>query len=124
VDSDLADASIRTTKYFFTEAIEKVYPDGSADIAATLDSFQTQIDIGERTKPEKYFVFNSNNDDDLKHNFHDIRALPRGQFLGQTLRYAMLPNGTIKQFYNLDEIHRAALGHDYGYELVHAMLSL
>jgi hypothetical protein len=47
VDSELAQPSVRTTDYSFTERVDTVFSDGSAMIAATLDSFKTAIMIGE-----------------------------------------------------------------------------
>src|SRR5205809_178966 len=57
--------SIRTTDYSFTETIEQVQPDGSAIVAATLDSFKTQIMFGEGKHAENFFQFNSATEWDL-----------------------------------------------------------
>ena len=42
-DSENVEPSWRTTIYDFTETIDSVYPDGSASVSATLDSFSTRI---------------------------------------------------------------------------------
>jgi hypothetical protein len=55
---------------------------------------------------------------------HDIKVLPRAQFLGHTIRYVLRPDGTIEEFLNLQDFQQAAIGHGYDYDLVHAMLSL
>ncbi len=124
VDEDDAKPSIRTSVYCFTERVDSVLPDGSAVIAASLDSFKTGIDFGEGKKAENFFRFNSAGDWDLTHELHDIKVLPRAQFLGQTIRFVMRPDGTVARFLNLDDFHEAAIGHGYDYDLVHAMLSL
>jgi hypothetical protein len=124
VDEEAAKPSIRTTEYFFTESIENVLPDGSAMIAASLDSFTTKITFGEGRHAEDFFHFNSAVDWDLKHTLHDIKTLPRAQFLGHTLRFTMWPDGTIKEFLNLQDFHGEAVGKGYDYDMVHALLSL
>jgi hypothetical protein len=124
VDEHDARPSIRTSVYCFTERVDSLLPDGSAVIAATLDSFKTGIDLGEGKKTENFFHFNSAGDWDLTHELHDIKVLPRAQFLGQTIRFVMRPDGTIARFLNLDDFHEAAIGHGYDYDVVHAMLSL
>jgi len=124
VSADLAKPSIRTSKYFFTETIERLTPGGGAVIGATLDSFQTGISMGETKDAESFFKFNSNGDWDISHEFHDIKVLPRAQFLGNTLRFTMNPDGTIANFLNLQGFHENAIGKGYDYDMVHAMLSL
>jgi hypothetical protein len=124
VDSELAQPSLRTTNYSFTEKIDSVYNDGSALVAATLDSFKTVIYLGEGKDAEMFFSFNSTNDYDLRHAFRDIKTLPRAQFLGQTLRFTMYPDGTVHSFRNLDDFHNQSVGKGYDYDFVHAMLSL
>jgi hypothetical protein len=124
VDFDDLRPSVRTTDYDFTEHIDTVYADGSALFAVTLDSFKTAIVIGEGRSKEQYFTFNTNDDYDLQHNFHDIRALPRAQFLGQTLRFTVGTDGLIRNFQNLANFHRNTLGEGYDYDFTHAMLSL
>src|SRR5437016_969913 len=47
VETSDAKPSIRTSQYSFTESVEKLLPDGSALIGATLDSFKTLVTIGE-----------------------------------------------------------------------------
>lgn len=124
VDSELAQPSVRTTDYSFTERVDTVYSDGSALIAATLDSFKTVILLGDGKDAETFFSFNSTNDYDLSHSLRDIKTLPRGQFLGQTLRFTMYTDGTVHSFRNLDDFHKLAVGKGYDYDFVHAMLSL
>jgi hypothetical protein len=124
VDEHDARPSIRTSVYSFTERVDSVLPNGSAIIAASLDSFKTGIDLGEGKHAENFFRFNSAGDWDLTHELHDIKVLPRAQFLGQTIRFVMRPDGTIAEFLNLQDFYQAAIGHGYDYELVHAMLSL
>jgi hypothetical protein len=124
VDEQNAKPSVRTSVYCFTERVDSVLPGGSAIIAASLDSFKTGIDIGEGEHAENFFRFNSAGDWDITHELHDIKVLPRAQFLGQTIRFVMRPDGTIKEFLNLQDFHQAAIGHGYDYDLVHAMLSL
>ncbi|HEY3875652.1 MAG TPA: hypothetical protein VGM92_09260 [Candidatus Kapabacteria bacterium] len=116
--------SVRTTDYSFKERVESVDADGSATIAATLDSFKTNITLGEGKHAENFFSFNSSADYDITHELHDIKVLPRAQFLGQTLRFVMRPDGTIKQFLNLQDFHDVAVNGGYDYDLLHAMLSL
>src|ERR1051325_1936620 len=102
VDPLDAKPSIRTTDYSFTERIDSVLADGSALIAATLDSFGTRIAFGEGKRTEDFFHFNSAVDWDLEHTLRDIKTLPRAQFLGQTLYYTLRPDGTVQGFQNLD----------------------
>ena len=124
VDVSEAKPSVRTSEYSFTETVEKVMPDGSAIVGATLDSFNTLITIGEGKDAENFFHFNSGLDWDVQHALHDIKTLPRAQFLGQTLRFTMRPDGTVHDFQNLAIFHDDAVGKGYDYDLVHAMLSL
>ncbi|MDP4200087.1 MAG: hypothetical protein Q8922_06280 [Bacteroidota bacterium] len=124
VDPMDAKPSIRTTVYSFTYAIEKTLPDGSAVIGATLDSFKTRIMFGEGKHAEDFFHFNSAVDWDLEHTLRDIKTLPRAQFLGQTLRFTMRPDGTVHDFQNLADFHQNAIGKGYDYDMVHAVLSL
>jgi hypothetical protein len=124
VDAHDARPSVRTSVYSFTERVDSVLSNGSAIIAATLDSFKTGIDLGEGKHAESFFRFNSAGDWDLTHELHDIKVLPRAQFLGQTIRFIMRPDGTISEFLNLQDFYQAAIGHGYDYDLVHAMLSL
>jgi len=124
VDASGARPSIRTSVYSFTETVEKVLPDGSAIIGASLDSFQTGINFGEGKHAENFFRFNSADDWSITHELHDIKVLPRAQFLGHVIRFVMRPDGTIARFLNLDDFHDDAVGHGYAYDMVHAMLSL
>ena len=113
VENDEVRPSTRTTNYDFTERVEKTNPDGSALIGFTLDSVKTVIVLGEGRNREEFFKFNSNDADDINKKFHDIRTLPRAQFLGQTLRYTVSPDGQVKNFENLDQFHQMAMGKDY-----------
>ncbi len=124
VDEKHTRPSVRTSVYSFTERVDSVLRDGSAVISASLDSFQTGIDIGEGKNAENFFRFNSAGEWDITHELHDIKVLPRAQFLGHTIRYILRPDGTIKEFLNLKDFYQAAIGHGYEYDLVHAMLSL
>ncbi|HWF45194.1 MAG TPA: hypothetical protein VG537_11175 [Candidatus Kapabacteria bacterium] len=124
VDSDQTRPSVRTSNYSFTETVQKVLPDGSAIIGATLDSFKTAIAIGEGANAEDFFHFNSAYSGDIEHFLHDIKVLPRAQFLGQTLLFTMRQDGTIHDFQNLQSFHDDAVGKGYDYDMVHAMLSL
>ena len=124
VDAEDAKPSVRTTTYSFTETVDSVLPDGSAEMSAVLDSFRTAINFGEGPNAQHFFTFNSSDDYDISHNLHDIKVLPRAQFLGHTIRYIMSPEGTIDTFLNLEDFHRDAVGHEYPYDMVHAMLSL
>ena len=124
VDSADAKPSIRTTTYSFSETVDSVLPDGSAMMSTVLDSFRTAINFGEGPDAQQFFTFNSSDDYDISHNLHDIKVLPRAQFLGHTIRYIMSPQGTIDTFLNLEDFHRDAVGHEYPYDMVHAMLSL
>jgi hypothetical protein len=124
VDAGGAKPSIRTSVYSFTETVEKVLPDGSAIIGASLDSFKTGINFGEGKNSENFFRFNSAEEWSITHELHDIKVLPRAQFLGHVIRFVMRPDGTISRFLNLDDFHGDAVGHGYAYDLVHAMLSL
>src|SRR5205823_5281840 len=90
-----AHPSIRTSTYCFTEHIDTVLSNGAAIVGATLDSFKTAIDFGEGPHAENFFRFNSADDYGIKHQLHDIKVLPRAQFLGNTLRFVMRPDGTI-----------------------------
>lgn len=119
-----AKPSVRTTDYSFTYAIDSVCSDGSAIIGATLDSFKTDIKFGEGKHAEDFFHFSSTIDWDLEHSLRDIKTLPRAQFLGQTLRFTMRPDGIVQNFENLDAFHQNAVGKGYDYDMVHAMLSL
>ncbi len=124
VEAGDAKPSVRTSNYSFTETVEKLLPDGSAIIGASLDSFTTTITIGEGKDAEDFFHFNSAVDWDIQHTFHDIKTLPRAQFLGQTIRFTMRPDGTVHDFQNLSAFHDNAVGKGYDYDVVHAMLSL
>jgi hypothetical protein len=123
VDSSLVDPSTRKSEYFFTERVEKVYPDGSADMATSVDSFRTIIYIGAVIDRNEYFRFNSTNLFDIENRLKDIRTIPRAQFLGHTLRYRIDKNGRIQQFYNLAEFRTAALARAFDYDVTQAMLS-
>ena len=118
VDNDEVRPSIRFTDYHFTEHVESVNADGSANIGITLDSFRTRIELGEGKHREDFFSFNSNSDEDLRTKLHDIRTLPRAQFLGQTLRFTVGTDGQIKHFINLAQFHQNSLGPDAEYEFV------
>ncbi len=124
VEEHDAKPSIRTSVYCFTERVDSLLPGGNAIIAASLDSFKTSIDFGEGKHAEHFFSFNSSAEYDITHELHDIKVLPRAQFLGQTIRYILRPDGTIKEFLNLQDFYQAAIGHGYDYDLVHAMISL
>jgi hypothetical protein len=124
VDNDEVRPSTRITDYDFTERVEQVNPDGSALFAVTLDSFKTKIILGSGRDKEEYFAFNSNNNEDLKNKLHDIRTLPRAQFLGQTLKFTVGTDGQVKHFENLAQFHQNSLGPDADYDFIHAMLSI
>jgi hypothetical protein len=124
VDAGGARPSIRTSVYSFTETVKQVLPDGSAIIAASLDSFKTGITFGEGENAENFFRFNSSEDWSITHELHDIKVLPRAQFLGHEVQFVMQPDGTISRFLNLQDFHNDAVGHGYDYDMVHAMLSL
>jgi len=124
VEDHDARPSVRTSVYSFTERVDSVLADGSALMGASLDSFRTGIDFGEGKHAENFFRFNSAGEWDITHELHDIKVLPRAQFLGHVIRYIMKPDGTITQFLNLQDFQQAAIGHGYDYDLVHAMLSL
>jgi hypothetical protein len=123
VDSALVEPSTRFTTYHFTENIDKVFPDGSALVAATLDSVMTKIFVSEVIDRNEYFRFNSNNDYDIGNRLRDIRALPRAQFLGQTLRYVLSPDGRIHHFENLSAFQNGIIARAYDYDMLHALLS-
>ena len=123
VDSALVDPSTRTSVYNFTESIEKVNPDGSAQIASTLDSFTTRIIVGKIDDRNEFFRFNSNNEYDLQNRLKDIRALPRAQFLGQTLHYTLGSDGLVKNFQNLSSFQLATIARSFEYDMLHAMMS-
>ena len=124
VDEHDARPSIRTSTYSFTEHVDSLLPDGSAIIAASLDSFTTGINFGEGPNAENFFRFNSADDWSISHELHDIKVLPRAQFLGHMLHFIMRPDGTIAQFLDLQNFHDDAVGKGYDYDMVHAMLSL
>src|SRR5476651_1844827 len=46
VDPEMVEPATRTSVYNFTEVIEKINSDGSAQMASTLDSFTTRIIVG------------------------------------------------------------------------------
>lgn len=123
VDPEMVEPSTRTSVYNFTESIEKVNPDGTALIAATLDSFTTRIIVGKIDDRNEFFRFNSNNDYDLQTRLKDIRALPRAQFLGQTLRYTLGADGLVKSFENLSSFREATIARSFEYDMLHAMMS-
>ncbi len=124
VDPDMVEPATRTSVYNFSESIEKINPDGSAQIAATLDSFTTRIILGKVLNDRnEYFRFNSNNDYDLQVRLKDIRALPRAQFLGQTLRYTLGTDGLVKNFQNLASFQVATIARSFEYDMFHAMMS-
>lgn len=123
VDSALVEPSFRFTTYHFTEVIQKVRPDGSALVASTLDSFTTKIFVGAVQDRNEYFRFNSNNEYDIANRLKDPRALPRAQYLGQTLIYVLEPNGTIRNFENLGAFQAATIGRSYDYDMMHAMMA-
>ena len=124
VDEEVIEPSIRTFDYSFTETVEKVLADGSAMIAIRLDSFKTSTIIGEGPGREEFFKFNSSDDRDLRMYFRDIKAYPRAQFLGQTLRFTVGNDGSIKNFDNLKDFQLAANGKGFEYEMVRAILAL
>src|SRR5581483_3655408 len=124
VDEHDARPSIRTSVYSFTETIDSLSPNGFAYVSASLDSFRTGINFGEGPNAENFFRFNSAQDYDIQHELHDIKVLPRAQFLGHILRFVMRPDGTIARFINLQDFHDDAVGKGYDYDMVHAMLSL
>lgn len=123
VDSALVEPSFRFTTYHYSEMIEKVNLDGSALIAATLDSLTTKIYLGKVTDRQEYFRFNSNNEYDISNRLRDIRALPRAQFLGQTLRYVIGNDGVIKYYQNLDVFQQSIIARSYEYDMFHALMS-
>jgi len=124
VDSENVDPSWRTTVYNFTEAIEKINPDGSALVASTLDSFTTRIVVRDNIDRNEYFRFNSNSEYDLQNRLRDIRALPRAQFLGQTIRYTLGTDGLVKNFENLSSFQQNTIARAFDYDMLHAMMSL
>ncbi len=124
VDEHDAKPSIRTSVYSFTERVDSILADGSAVMSTSLDSFKTGIDFGEGKHAENFFRFNSAGEWDITHELHDIKVLPRAQFLGQTIRYILRPDGTIANFLNLQDFYQVAIGRGYDYDLVHAMISL
>jgi hypothetical protein len=124
VDSALVEPSTRFTTYYFTERIDTVYSDGSADFATSLDSFKTKIIVGEVKDQNEYFRFDSQNDYDIKNRLKDIRALPRAQFLGQTLKYRVATDGMIMQFYNLSNFQQLAVARAFDNDIMQAMYSL
>jgi hypothetical protein len=124
VDSALVDPSTRVTTYFFTENISKVYPDGSADFATSVDSFTTKIYVGEVKETNEYFRFDSKNEFDIMNRLKDIRAIPRAQFLGQTLKYRVGNDGRILFFENLNSFREGAISRAFESDITQAMLSL
>lgn len=124
VDSALVDPSTRFTTYFFTENITKVYPDGSADFATSVDSFTTKIYVGEVKEQNEYFRFDSKNEFDIMNRLKDIRAIPRAQFLGQTLKYRVGNDGRILFFENLNTFREGAISRAFESDITQAMLSL
>ncbi|MEI8135535.1 MAG: hypothetical protein WCH46_10770 [bacterium] len=124
VDSEMAEPAWRTTVYDFTEAVEKINPDGSAQMASSLDSLTTIIYVKDQNERNEFFRFNSNNEYDLKSRLHDIRALPRAQFLGQTLRYRLSPDGLVMSFDNLGGFRDNTIARSFDYDMFHAMMSL
>jgi hypothetical protein len=123
VDPELVEPSIRITEYHFTETIEKVLADGSANIAATLDSFKTTIYLDKVDDRNEFFRFNSTNEFDIQNRLKHISALPRAQFLGQTIRYTIGTDGLIKSFTNLKDFHNATIGRAFEYDMMRALLS-
>lgn len=123
VDSALVEPSTRTSVYNFTETIEKLNPDGSAQIASTLDSFTTRIIVGKIDDRNEFFRFNSNNEYDLQSRLKDIRALPRAQFLGQTLHYTLGQDGLVRNFQNLSSFQLGTIARNFEYDMLHAMMS-
>ncbi len=123
VDPDMVEPSTRTSVYNFTETIEKINPDGSAKMASTLDSFTTRIIVGKIDDRNEFFRFNSNNENDLQARLKDIRALPRAQFLGQTLRYTLGADGLVKNFENLSGFQLGTIARSFEYDMLHAMMS-
>ena len=124
VDPEMVEPSTRTSVYNFTETIEKINPDGSAKMASTLDSFTTRIIVGKIDDRIEFFRFNSNNENDLQTRLKDIRALPRAQFLGQTLRYTLGADGLVKNFENLSSFQIGTIARNFEYDMLHAMMSL
>ncbi len=123
VDPEMVEPSTRTSVYNFTETIEKINPDGSAKMASTLDSFTTRIIVGKIDDRNEFFRFNSNNENDLQARLKDIRALPRAQFLGQTLRYTLGADGLVKNFENLSGFQLGTIARSFEYDMLHAMMS-
>ncbi|MBS1903702.1 MAG: hypothetical protein JSS75_08375 [Bacteroidetes bacterium] len=123
VDSSLVEPSFRFTTYHFTEVIKEVRPDGSALVGSTLDSFTTKIFVGSVKDRNEYFRFNSNNEYDLGNRLKDPRALPRAQYLGQTLEYVLDANGLVHHFVNLSSFQAATIGRSYDYDMMHAMMA-
>jgi hypothetical protein len=123
VDPEMVEPSTRTSVYNFTETIEKINPDGSAQMASTLDSFTTRIIVGKIDDRNEFFRFNSNNEYDLQTRLKDIRALPRAQFLGQTLHYTLGSDGLVRNFQNLSGFQLATIARSFEYDMLHAMMS-
>jgi hypothetical protein len=124
VEDEFIQPSVRIFDYSFTETTEKVNADGSAKMAITLDSFKTVTYIGEGRGREEYFNFNSSYDADLRNHFRDIKAYPRAQFLGHTLKFTVGNDGLIKSFENLTDFQLAATGKGFEYDMVRAILAL
>jgi hypothetical protein len=124
VDPDNVDPAWRTTVYNFTETIEKVNPDGTALVGSTLDSFTTKIVVDKNLDRNEFFRFNSNSEFDVQNRLRDIRALPRAQFLGQTLRYTLGTDGLVKSFQNLSNYQETTIARSFDYDMLHAMMSL
>jgi len=124
VDSALVEPSTRITTYYFTENIAKVYPDGSADFATTVDSFTTKIYVGQVKEESEYFRFDSKNEFDIMNRLKDIRAIPRAQFLGQTLKYKVANDGRLILVEKLDSFREVARSSAFDYDIHQAMLSL
>jgi hypothetical protein len=123
VDSALVEPAIRVTEYHFTETVEKVLPDGSAAIAASLDSFKTTIYLNKVDERNEFFRFNSTNEYDIQNRLKHISALPRAQFLGQTLRYTIGTDGLVKSFTNLKDFQSATIARAFEYDMMKALLS-
>jgi hypothetical protein len=124
VDYALVDPSTRFTTYYLTENVIKVHQNGSADFATSIDSFTTKIYVGEVRDENEYFRFDSKNEYDIQNRLKDIRAIPRAQFLGQTLKYTVSADGRILSFQNLNSFRDLAIARAFEPDITQAMLSL
>jgi hypothetical protein len=86
-------------------------------------SFKTTIYINKVEDRSEFFRFNSTNEYDIQNRLRHISALPRAQFLGQTLRYTLGSDGLIRSFKNLKDFQQATIGRAFEYDMMQAVLS-